>query len=186
MVSAKARHGYLCHYKMTVHSSTPISSSSRAEWVLRVWRSFLWPSVKAKVRLFTWNHSTLSDQQHRKSQRRPRRFKFFKLYKAALRFDLVLLRKVRVKMSTALELTGFLLGVASWLITGASLTNDYWKVSSFSGSVIISSRQYENLWHACAEDSTGIAQCRDFESLLDLPGERVFHFPSNLGQHGLD
>ncbi|KAF4076335.1 hypothetical protein AMELA_G00213230 [Ameiurus melas] len=72
-------------------------------------------------------------------------------------------------MSTGLELTGFLLGVASWLVTGAALANDYWKVSSFSGSVIISSRQYENLWHACAEDSSGVANCRDFDSLLDLP-----------------
>lgn len=76
-------------------------------------------------------------------------------------------------MSTALEITGFLLGVASWLVTGAALANDYWKVSSFSGSVIISSRQYENLWHACAEASSGIAECRDFESLLDLPGEFI-------------
>ncbi|GAA6075357.1 claudin 15-like a [Tachysurus ichikawai] len=73
-------------------------------------------------------------------------------------------------MSAALEITGFLLGVASWLVTGAALANDYWKVSSFSGSVIISSRQYENLWHACAEASSGIAECRDFESLLALPG----------------
>ncbi|XP_062844200.1 claudin 15-like a [Trichomycterus rosablanca] len=73
-------------------------------------------------------------------------------------------------MSTALEVTGFLLGVASWLVTGSALANDYWKVSSFSGSVIISSRQYENLWHSCAESSSGIAECRDFESLLDLPG----------------
>ncbi|KAF7692344.1 hypothetical protein HF521_009954 [Silurus meridionalis] len=73
-------------------------------------------------------------------------------------------------MSTGMEVTGFLLGIASWLVTGASLANDYWKVSSFSGSIIISSRQYENLWHACAEGSTGIAECRDFESLLALPG----------------
>ncbi|XP_072525141.1 claudin 15-like a [Salminus brasiliensis] len=72
-------------------------------------------------------------------------------------------------MSTGLEVTGFLLGFASWLITGTSLANDYWKVSSFSGSVIISNRQYENLWHSCAEDSSGIAECRDFESLLALP-----------------
>lgn len=88
-------------------------------------------------------------------------------------------------MSTALEVTGFLLGVASWLVTGTALANDYWKVSSFSGSVIISSRQYENLWHACAEASSGIAECRDFETLLALPGERVFHFQSKLGQHSL-
>uniref|UniRef100_A0A3B4DBD1 Claudin n=1 Tax=Pygocentrus nattereri TaxID=42514 RepID=A0A3B4DBD1_PYGNA len=72
-------------------------------------------------------------------------------------------------MAMALEVTGFLLGVASWLVTGTSLANDYWKVSSFSGSVIISNRQYENLWHSCAEDSSGIAECRDFESLLALP-----------------
>ncbi|KAI4898832.1 hypothetical protein NFI96_021559, partial [Prochilodus magdalenae] len=71
-------------------------------------------------------------------------------------------------MSLALEITGFLLGVASWLVTGVSLANDYWKVSSFAGSVIISNRHYENLWHSCAEDSTGIAECRDFESLLAL------------------
>jgi len=73
-------------------------------------------------------------------------------------------------MSTAVEATGFLLGIASWLITGAALANDYWKVSTVSGSVIISNRQYENLWHSCAEDSSGIAECRDFESLLALPG----------------
>lgn len=79
-------------------------------------------------------------------------------------------------MSTALEVTGFLLGVASWLVTGTALANDYWKVSSFSGSVIISSRQFENLWHSCAESSAGIAECRDFESLLDLPGKGRFVF----------
>ncbi|XP_010890676.2 claudin 15-like a [Esox lucius] len=73
-------------------------------------------------------------------------------------------------MSTALESTGFLLGVASWLIIGAALGNDYWKVSSVSGGVIISNRQYENLWHSCAEGSTGVAECRDFDSLLALPG----------------
>ncbi|KAJ8406160.1 hypothetical protein AAFF_G00303910 [Aldrovandia affinis] len=73
-------------------------------------------------------------------------------------------------MSTGLELVGFLLCVGSWLLTGASLGNDYWKVSTFSGSVIISNRQYENLWFSCAEDSAGITNCRDFESMLALPG----------------
>ncbi|XP_065131442.1 claudin 15-like a [Paramisgurnus dabryanus] len=72
-------------------------------------------------------------------------------------------------MSTALEVTGFFMCVASWLVTGVSLANDYWKISSVSGSVIISTRQYENLWHTCAEDSSGIAECRDFQSILALP-----------------
>lgn len=74
-------------------------------------------------------------------------------------------------MSTGLEVAGFMLGAASWLLTGAALGNDYWKVSSYSGSVIVSNRQYENLWHSCAEDSSGVSNCRDFQSMLALPGE---------------
>ncbi|XP_068582342.1 claudin 15-like a [Cebidichthys violaceus] len=73
-------------------------------------------------------------------------------------------------MSTAVEATGFIMCLISWLITGAALANDYWKLSTVSGSVIISQRQFENLWHSCAENSAGIAECRDFESMLALPG----------------
>ncbi|XP_075954605.1 claudin 15-like a [Anarhichas minor] len=72
-------------------------------------------------------------------------------------------------MSTAVEATGFVMCLVSWLITGSSLANDYWKISTVSGSVIISQRQFENLWHSCAENSAGIAECRDFESMLALP-----------------
>nr|XP_020473335.1 claudin-15-like [Monopterus albus] len=72
-------------------------------------------------------------------------------------------------MSTALEATGFMMGIISWLVTGAALANDYWKISSVSGSVIVSQRLFENLWHACAENSAGLAECRDFESMLALP-----------------
>ncbi|XP_013882416.1 claudin 15-like a [Austrofundulus limnaeus] len=72
-------------------------------------------------------------------------------------------------MSTAVEATGFIMNVIAWLMTGAALSNDYWKISTVSGSVIISQRLFENLWHACAENSGGIAECRDFESMLSLP-----------------
>lgn len=72
-------------------------------------------------------------------------------------------------MSTAVETTGFLMVLVGWLVTGAALANDYWKISSVSGSVIISQRQFENLWHSCAENSAGIAECRDFETILGLP-----------------
>ncbi|KAM4552718.1 claudin 15-like a [Odontesthes bonariensis] len=72
-------------------------------------------------------------------------------------------------MSTAVEAVGFIMCIIAWLVTGSALANDYWKISTVSGSVIISQRQFENLWHACAENSGGIAECRDFESLLALP-----------------
>ncbi|XP_070700729.1 claudin 15-like a [Pempheris klunzingeri] len=73
-------------------------------------------------------------------------------------------------MSTAVEATGFLMSMLAWLINGATLANDYWKISTVSGNVIISQRHFENLWHSCVENSGGIAECKDFESMLDLPG----------------
>uniref|UniRef100_A0A087YK07 Claudin n=1 Tax=Poecilia formosa TaxID=48698 RepID=A0A087YK07_POEFO len=76
-------------------------------------------------------------------------------------------------MSTALEAVGFVMCMIGFLVTGAALANDYWKISSVSGSVIVSQREFENLWHACAENSAGIANCRDFESMLALPGTHV-------------
>ncbi|KAM9469384.1 claudin 15-like b isoform 2-T2 [Clarias gariepinus] len=71
-------------------------------------------------------------------------------------------------MSMAVELLGFFLCVGGCLLSAASLANNYWRVSSFSGSVIVSRRIYLNLWQACAQDSTGITNCRSFESLLAL------------------
>ncbi|XP_075878333.1 claudin 15-like a [Nelusetta ayraudi] len=72
-------------------------------------------------------------------------------------------------MSTAIEATGYLMVVISLLVTGTSLINDEWKISSVSGGIIIAFRETENLWHSCAMNSAGIAECRDFTSLLALP-----------------
>lgn len=88
----------------------------------------------------------------------------------------------RLAMATGVEIIGYFLGVASWLLTGASLANDYWKISSFAGSVVISSRQYQNLWHSCAEASTGISNCRQFESMLALPGKCCCWWWQALGE----
>ncbi|MCJ8739789.1 hypothetical protein PDJAM_G00051130 [Pangasius djambal] len=71
-------------------------------------------------------------------------------------------------LPVAAELLGFLLCVGGWLLSGVSLANNYWRVSSYVGSVIISTRQYENLWQACAEASTGVTNCRMFDSMLAL------------------
>ncbi|XP_017347255.1 claudin 15-like b isoform X2 [Ictalurus punctatus] len=71
-------------------------------------------------------------------------------------------------MSMAMELLGFLLCVGGWLLSAVSLANNYWRVSSYAGSVIMSTQQYENLWQACVKASTGISNCRRFESMLAL------------------
>uniref|UniRef100_A0A8C4YKL3 Claudin n=1 Tax=Gopherus evgoodei TaxID=1825980 RepID=A0A8C4YKL3_9SAUR len=77
-------------------------------------------------------------------------------------------------MSAALEITGFLLSLCGWLIVEATLPNSYWKISTIHGNVITTSRLFENLWKSCAEDSTGVSNCRKFDSMLALPGTSLF------------
>ncbi|XP_025020228.1 claudin-15-like isoform X1 [Python bivittatus] len=72
-------------------------------------------------------------------------------------------------MSLVLELTGFIFTLGGWVIIGTTLSNSYWKVSTVLGNVITTSTLYENLWHSCAEESTGISNCKAFNSLLALP-----------------
>ncbi|XP_028931688.1 claudin-15-like isoform X1 [Ornithorhynchus anatinus] len=72
-------------------------------------------------------------------------------------------------MSAVLEIMGFLLSLGGWLVLGSTLPNGYWKVSTLHGSVITTSTLYENLWKSCAEDSTGISNCKKFDSMLALP-----------------
>ncbi|OCT81056.1 claudin-15 isoform X2 [Xenopus laevis] len=72
-------------------------------------------------------------------------------------------------MAAALEIIGFLLSLAGNLITGVTLSSERWKTSTVHGSVITTSVVYENLWKSCASDSTGISNCKKFDSILSLP-----------------
>uniref|UniRef100_A0A8D2ISS4 Claudin n=1 Tax=Varanus komodoensis TaxID=61221 RepID=A0A8D2ISS4_VARKO len=81
-------------------------------------------------------------------------------------------------MSVILELTGFVFTLSGWVIVGATLSNSYWKVSTSFGNVITSTAVYENLWQSCATDSMGISDCKEFGTLLALPG--MFFFIWNL------
>lgn len=73
-------------------------------------------------------------------------------------------------MTATLEIVGFILCLGGLAFIGATLPNNYWKVSSIYGSVITTSTLFENLWKSCATDSTGVSNCRDFDSMLALPG----------------
>ncbi|XP_061235284.1 claudin-15-like isoform X2 [Neopsephotus bourkii] len=72
-------------------------------------------------------------------------------------------------MTSALEIVSLLLCLGGLAIIGATLPNNYWKVSSLHGSVITTTTLFENLWKSCAQDSIGVSNCREFDSLLALP-----------------
>uniref|UniRef100_A0A8D2NRC3 Claudin n=1 Tax=Zosterops lateralis melanops TaxID=1220523 RepID=A0A8D2NRC3_ZOSLA len=72
-------------------------------------------------------------------------------------------------MTALLEIVGFILCLGGLAVIGATLPNSYWKVSSLHGSVITTLTLFENLWKSCAEDSTGVSNCKNFDSMLALP-----------------
>ncbi|XP_017287433.1 claudin-15-like isoform X1 [Kryptolebias marmoratus] len=73
-------------------------------------------------------------------------------------------------MKETLEVVALFSGFVGWILVYVSLQDHYWKESTQDGSVIVTSTVYENLWMSCASDSTGVYNCRDFQSLLALPG----------------
>ncbi|XP_075062470.1 claudin-15 [Mixophyes fleayi] len=73
-------------------------------------------------------------------------------------------------MSAIVETVGFFFGVSGSVMLGITLFNANWRVSSVDGNVITTSTLFENLWMSCATDSTGVYNCRDFQSLLALSG----------------
>ncbi|KAJ6652358.1 hypothetical protein lerEdw1_011588 [Lerista edwardsae] len=73
-------------------------------------------------------------------------------------------------MSALLETLGFFLATIGWGMLAVTLFNSYWRVSTVSGNVITTSTLFENLWQSCATDSTGVYNCWEFQSLLELPG----------------
>ncbi|XP_075924722.1 claudin-10-like [Petromyzon marinus] len=70
-----------------------------------------------------------------------------------------------------MELPAYLMALAGWLLACSTVHHEQWRVSSIDGTVITTSTLYANLWKECATDSTGVANCRDFPSLLALNGD---------------
>lgn len=73
-------------------------------------------------------------------------------------------------MDPIVEVVALVLGFVGWVMVGVALPNRYWRTSTVDGSVITTSTIYENLWMSCATDSTGVHNCREFPSLLNLSG----------------
>lgn len=80
--------------------------------------------------------------------------------------------------STALEIIAFVVSISGWVLVSSTLPTDYWKVSTIDGTVITTATYFANLWKMCVTDSTGVANCKDFPSMLALDGLHPFGTPS--------
>ncbi|XP_027886374.1 claudin-15-like isoform X2 [Xiphophorus couchianus] len=73
-------------------------------------------------------------------------------------------------MNPIVEAVACFLGFLGWIMVGVALPNRYWRESTVDGNIITTSAVYENLWMSCSTDATGVHNCRDFPSLLELNG----------------
>lgn len=77
--------------------------------------------------------------------------------------------------NAGIQLLGFTLAFLGFIGSIISTIMVEWKASSYAGDNIITAQaMYEGLWKTCVYQSTGQMQCKQYDSLLQLPGE-CFH-----------
>ncbi|XP_041128340.1 claudin-10-like [Polyodon spathula] len=67
------------------------------------------------------------------------------------------------------EIAAFLLCVTGWVLISSTMPTEYWRVSTIEGTVIVTASYYSNLWKMCVHGSTGVSDCKNFESMLAQP-----------------
>lgn len=82
--------------------------------------------------------------------------------------------------NAGIQLLGFALAFLGFIGSMASTVMVEWKASSYAGDNIITAQaMYEGLWKSCVSQSTGQIQCKEYDSLLQLPGN-VLHILFSL------
>lgn len=75
--------------------------------------------------------------------------------------------------NSGLQLLGFALALVGWIATLAATVMPQWRMSAYlEGNIITAVAVYEGLWMTCAWQSTGQIQCKIYDSVLSLSGER--------------
>lgn len=69
-----------------------------------------------------------------------------------------------------LEIGSFVSCLAGWILVCSTLPTEYWTFSEVGSIVLTTSNYYSNLWKDCISDTTGVSDCKDYPSLLALPG----------------
>uniref|UniRef100_A0AAY5JXY4 Claudin n=1 Tax=Esox lucius TaxID=8010 RepID=A0AAY5JXY4_ESOLU len=64
-----------------------------------------------------------------------------------------------------------------WILVSSTLAIEYWTWSEVSNVVLTTSNYFSNLWKDCVSDTTGVSDCKDYPSMMALPGRQ----PVRLG-----
>uniref|UniRef100_A0A7N8XE79 Claudin n=1 Tax=Mastacembelus armatus TaxID=205130 RepID=A0A7N8XE79_9TELE len=69
-----------------------------------------------------------------------------------------------------MEIGCFVSCLSGWILVCSTLPTDYWSISDSSESVLTIPDFYNNLWKNCIADGTGSSNCKDYPSMMALPG----------------
>ncbi|XP_015233724.1 PREDICTED: claudin-10-like isoform X1 [Cyprinodon variegatus] len=67
------------------------------------------------------------------------------------------------------ELGCFVSCLCGWILVCSTLPTEYWTFSEVGSIVLTTANYYSNLWRDCISDTTGVSDCKDYPSMLDLP-----------------
>ncbi|TNN61510.1 Claudin-10 [Liparis tanakae] len=68
------------------------------------------------------------------------------------------------------EIGCFVSCLCGWILVCSTLPTEYWTFSEVGSIVLTTSNYYSNLWRDCISDTTGVSDCKDYPSMLALPG----------------
>ncbi|XP_019723962.1 claudin-10 [Hippocampus comes] len=68
------------------------------------------------------------------------------------------------------EIGCFVSCLCGWILVCSTLPTEYWTFSEVGSIVMTTSNYYSNLWRDCISDTTGVSDCKDYPSMLALPG----------------
>lgn len=71
-----------------------------------------------------------------------------------------------------MEIGCFVSCLCGWILVCSTLPTEYWTFSEVGSIVLTTSNYYSNLWRDCISDTTGVSDCKDYPSMLALPGRR--------------
>lgn len=69
-----------------------------------------------------------------------------------------------------MEIGCFVSCLCGWILVCSTLPTEYWTFSEVGSVVLTTSNYFSNLWRDCISDTTGVSDCKDYPSMLALPG----------------
>lgn len=69
------------------------------------------------------------------------------------------------------EIGSFVSCLCGWILVSSTLPTEYWTFSEVGSIVLTTANYYSNLWRDCISDTTGVSDCKDYPSMLGLPGK---------------